>query len=62
MSEEWMSIWVVVPPDEGAAILEYLRKEHRFPENETNWCENERGDFAFYDYAPFEKPQGSRYA
>lgn len=58
---DWMSIWIVVPPEEGSVILEHLRKYHWLPYPETDWCENERGDFAFYSYGPIEKPEGSRY-
>lgn len=62
MSENWLHVAVMLPEDEGLALVKHIQDKHGFPAHETDWCENERADFALYDYGPCERPTKSRYA
>lgn len=60
--DDWVYFTLEAPPEVVFDIINYMQTKHNFPQHETDWCENERNDFALYTYAPVNKNTKSRYA
>ena len=59
MTDDWVSVFMEVPPEVAQDVLALLRDKHGM--REIDWCELQRPDYARASYGPCERRTSSGY-